>query len=384
VSAFSLVDFGAMIRDRPRLDAHAEALRRVVTPSSIVLDVGAGTGIMTLLACRAGARRVYAVEPSTAVQVLLVAARDNGFSDRVVVLPRRSTDVTLPERADVVVSDLRGVLPPFATHFADLIDVRTRLLAPGGQLLPTRDTMWIAPISTPEAFARRRGVWASPVHGLDLRSALPFVDNELEKHRARPEQLLGAPVAWARLDYRTLSDLAVRGDGTCVVERPGAGHGLCAWFDTELVDGVGYSCAPGTPDGIYGQIFLPWPEEVALDVGDRVAFEVRADPVGSDYVWSWTTEIRSAASARPPLRFRQSTFKSTPPSIESVRRRAPTFAPSLSPSGEDALEVLEGMRAGRTVGELAERLVAARPGRFRSLDDARGFVATLVERYGAP
>src|SRR3954451_7389190 len=99
---FSLADFGSMISDRVRLDAHAAALRRIVTPTSIVLDIGAGTGIMSLLACQAGARRVYAVEPSAAVQILVETARANGFADRVVVLQRRSTEVTLAERAHVI------------------------------------------------------------------------------------------------------------------------------------------------------------------------------------------------------------------------------------------------------------------------------------------
>jgi len=377
---FSLADFGSMIGDRVRLDAHAAAFRKVVRPDSVVLDIGAGTGIMSLLACRAGARRVYAVEPSGAVQILLAAARDNGFTDRIVVLQRRSTEVTLPERADVIVSDLRGVLPPHGTHFADLMDARRRLLAPQGRLLPTRDDLWLAAISAPEAFERRRGVWQSGPDGLDLRSALPFVENEIEKCRARPDQQLGEPVRWASLHYPTLAERAVRGTGTCAITRDGVGHGLCVWFDTELVEGVGTSNAPGAPDGIYGQIFLPWPEAVALRTGDRVAFELRADPIGSDYLWTWATEI---ARADGLTRFRQSNFKSMPPSAESLRRREPGFAPSLSAAGVEALQVLEGMRAGRTIGELAAQLVATHPDRFASLDQAHGFAAELAERYGA-
>src|SRR5580765_2934227 len=172
---YSLDNYGTMIADRVRLDAHAEALRRLVTPSTVVVDIGAGTGIMSLLACKFGARRVYAVEPSPAVQLLVEAARDNGFADRVVVLQQRSTEVTLPERADVIVSDLRGVLPPYGTHFADLADARARLLAPAGRLLPTRDTLWLAVLAAPEVFERRRSIWQSAPEGLDLRSALPFV-----------------------------------------------------------------------------------------------------------------------------------------------------------------------------------------------------------------
>jgi protein arginine N-methyltransferase 1 len=380
---FSLADFGSMISDRVRLDAHAAALRQLVTPTSIVLDIGAGTGIMSLLACQAGARRVYAVEPSAAVQILVETARANGFADRVVVLQRRSTEVTLAERAHVIVSDLRGVLPSYGTHFTDIADARRRLLAPGGQLLPTSDSLWAAVIAAPDAFERRRRVWQSRPHDLDLGAAQHFVDNELDKYRARPDQRLCEPVRWANVDYPTLTERAVRGAASCAITKGGVGHGLLVWFDTVLVDGIGYSNAPGAPEGIYGQMFFAWPEAVELQAGDRIGFELRADPIGVDYVWTWTTEIDGTGpGASGAKRFRQSTFKAWPPSREALRKRAATFAPALSAVGVEALEVLEGMRSGLAIGEIAAKLRAAHPERFASLDDAHGFVAELAERYG--
>jgi protein arginine N-methyltransferase 1 len=190
-------------------------------------------------------------------------------------------------------------------------------------------------------------------------------------------------VSWAILEYATLENREVRGSGACAVTRDGAAHGLLVWFDTELVDGIGYSNAPGAPEGIYGQIFFTWPEEVALRIGDRVSFELRADPIGSDYVWTWATEIqRQEGGPAAAIRFRQSTFRSIPPSPESLRKREATFVPALSAAGKEALEVLEGMRAGRTVGEIARQLLAAHPDRFPSLDHAHGFAAELGERYG--
>jgi protein arginine N-methyltransferase 1 len=377
---YRLAGFGKMIADRGRLDAHAAALRRLVTPSSVVLDLGAGTGIMSLLACQAGARRVYAVEPSGAVQILAEAAAANGYADRVVVLERRSTDTTLPELADVIVSDLRGVLPPNDTHFSDIIDARARLLAPGGRLVPARDTLWAAVVSTPEAFDERRAVWQSRPHGLDLSSAQRFVDNGIQKHDARPEHLVSAPVQWASLDYPTLADTALRGAGACEIARAGTAHGLLVWFDTALVDDIGYSNAPGAREGmIYGQMLFGWPAPIALEAGDRVAFELRADPVGSDYVWTWTSEIEGQGRVS---RFRQTTFEDFPRSAASLRRRLPGAAPALSAAGAEALEVLEGMRAGRTTGEIAARLFAAHPQRFRTVDEAHGRVAELVDRFG--
>jgi protein arginine N-methyltransferase 1 len=380
---YSIADYGTMIADRVRLDAHAEALQRVVTPTSIVLDVGAGTGVMSLLACKFGARRVYAVEPSAAVQLLVEAARDNGYEDRVVVLQQRSTEVTLPERADVMVSDLRGILPPYQTHFADIIDARARLLAPGGRMLPGTDTLWLAVVSAPEVFEQRRRPWQGDPHGLVLGSALRLVDNAFLKHRARPDELLGPPTQWASIDYPLLTALGVQGSGSCTVARAGTAHGLLVWFDTVLVEGVGYSNAPGAREGIYGQMLFPWPEAVSLQEGDVVTFEVRADPVGADYLWTWTSEIhRRGGQPAAATRFRQSTFEGVLASRDSLRRRAADFAPTLSAAGGRTWEVLEGMRAGRTVGEIAERLFAAHPQQFQSLDDAHGFAAALVERYG--
>ena len=167
----------------------------------------------------------------------------------------------------------------------------------------------------------------------------------------------------------------MRGAGSFTITRAGVGHGLLVWFDTALVEGVGYSSAPGAPEGIYGQMLFSWPEAVALQVGDRVAFELRADPIGADYLWTWTTEIGAT-------RFRQSTFKSFPPSPDSLRKRAPTFAPALSAAGAEALQVLEGCGRAAASGRSREQLLAAHPGRFRSLDHAHGFVAELAQRYG--
>ena len=108
---FNIVDYGRMIQDSARLDAYTEALRRVVTRESVVADIGAGTGIFTVLACRLGARKVYAIEPNETFNVLREVIAENGITDRVECYRAFSSDITLPERASVVISDLRGAMP---------------------------------------------------------------------------------------------------------------------------------------------------------------------------------------------------------------------------------------------------------------------------------
>jgi protein arginine N-methyltransferase 1 len=379
---YSISGFGEMIADRVRLDAYVEALRRHVKPGCVVVDIGAGTGIFSLLACKFGARRVYAIEPSDAAELIHQTARDNGCAERISVLRQPSSELTLPERADVIVSDLRGVLPAFHHHLADIADARQRLLAPGGTLIPRVDRLFVAVVSAQEAFEARRAPWSSDVQGLSLGAAMRYVDNSWQKHRAPPDALLSVATEWACIDYRTVSDPRVRGAGTQRVERDGIAHGLLAWFDAELCDGVGFSNRPGAPNAIYGEAFFPWPESVSLHAGDHVDFELRADPNASGYVYTWNTLVRTReAPDQVAHRFRQSDFLGVPLSADRLRKRATSFTPELSATGEIALQVLQRFRSGLALETIANELHAAHAEQFRSFNAALDFVSDLSLRY---
>src|SRR5687768_12813489 len=108
---YSISSYGKMIADSIRTQAYASAIGRAIKPDSVVLDIGTGIGIFAMLACQFGARRVYAIEPDDAIQVARETAAANGFADRIEFIQGLSTRIALPERVDVIVSDLRGVLP---------------------------------------------------------------------------------------------------------------------------------------------------------------------------------------------------------------------------------------------------------------------------------
>src|SRR6266545_5638148 len=158
-SMYSISGYGKMIADVTRMNAYVEAMRQVIRPNSVVLDLGTGPGLFALIACQLGARLVYAVEPENIIQLTRDAAVANGFVDRIVCLQSQSTSVTLPEYADVIVSDLRGVLPWFQKHLPAILDARKRLLGPGGKLIPARDTLWAAIVAVPECYSKLIAPW---------------------------------------------------------------------------------------------------------------------------------------------------------------------------------------------------------------------------------
>ena len=104
MSYASVAGHRRMALDTIRNDAYARALADVITPDSVVLDLGAGTGVHGLVAARLGARRVYLVEPEDVIALADELAAANGLAERVTTVQGRIEDVDLPERADVEVA----------------------------------------------------------------------------------------------------------------------------------------------------------------------------------------------------------------------------------------------------------------------------------------
>lgn len=376
---YRLDEFGDMIADRARFGGYAEAIRRAVRPGDVVVDVGCGPGIFAMLACRAGAKKVYAIDSGDVLYFARQLAAANGFTDRVVFLHGDSRQMQLPERANVVVSDIRGALPLFAEALPSIEDARDRFLVHGGILIPQRDTMYAAILETPEYYGRRTVPWKS-ADGLDLSSALPSVLNGVYKVRSQRGQLLAEPQVFYTLDYtrrfvsRASADLRFR------ATRSGIGHGVTAWFETQLFEDVGFSTAPGSLGTVYGQGFLPWLEPVPLQEGQQVEVALHADPVGGDYIWRWDTRIL-AANGEPEHVFHQSTFEGAQFSSESLRRRSVDYVPILSEAGEAERWLLQAIDGATPLRDIAEAASQKFPNVFRRPEDALRRVSLLAERF---
>src|ERR1043165_9575056 len=106
-TGYNVLSYGQMITCEPRMSRYADALRQAVTPGCTVIDIGAGPGIFAMLTCKYGAGNVIAIEPNDSIELLSEFARANGFADRITVFKGLSTDYSPPEKADVIVSDIR-------------------------------------------------------------------------------------------------------------------------------------------------------------------------------------------------------------------------------------------------------------------------------------
>ncbi len=292
-----------MLSDRVRVEAYVAAIDRVVRPGDVVADVGSGTGIFSLAACRAGARRVYAIEPGAVATLARTIVEANAGRDRVTLIQETSDRVRLPEPVDVVVIDVRGVLPDRQIQVSR--DARQRWLRPGGHMLPLADEIWAAPVTAPALYRSHVGAWARDACGVDVSAARRAVVNTWVKCRTVPGRFLAPPRCLGTIDYTRHDKDEFDGRGEWTSLTPSDCHGFVVWFDSRLVDGIRISNRPGEPDLLYGQGYLPWPEPVRLSRDASVAIELHGFPTRDDYEWRWRTEISGAEDQRATRVFDQ-------------------------------------------------------------------------------
>src|SRR3954447_2437227 len=176
-----------LLGDEVRTNAFRRALQACVTPDDVVLDLGTGTGILAFVACEAGARRVFAVEGQHTADAASLFARLFGFSDRLTIFHARSQEVVLPEPATLLITETLGALGFDEGILSTLSDARTRLLAPGARIIPSRIALWAAPAEAPEFHAQRIAWWDTPRYGFDFSAARLFASNDVYGAQFGPE-----------------------------------------------------------------------------------------------------------------------------------------------------------------------------------------------------
>ena len=380
-SGYDVSSYGEMIDCEPRMGVYVEALRRAITPGCTVIDLGAGFGVFALLACKFGAGSVIAIEPDPSIELLMQLAKDNGCADRITVVRDLSINYTPERKADVIVSDCRGTMCLFEHHVATITDARERLLAPGGTLLPMRDTIRAALAYSPKTYRLRHYPWRSNRYGLDLRAAQSFAANNEVKAYLKPRALVSAPQDLAVIDYRTVTNPNLDAAVELVADKDSTVHGLLTWFDAEIAEGLGYSNAPGQPELVYGQLFLPLANPPQLKAGDRVKARIRGNLVDGAYVWSWDGHVIDGQSGDTRAPFRQSTFLSRVISKQSADPGSNLTVPQRSIRMQIDADCLAMAGSGKDFDGIAKTLLEQYRAELPTYRAALDHVVSLFARY---
>src|SRR4249919_666030 len=233
-----------MICDRVRTEGFRRAIYSVVRPGDIVLDVGAGTGILSLFAARAGAARVYAVERTTVAVLAQGLAAANGVAEIVQVIHGDVMDVELPERVDVIVSEWLGGFGIDEGMLAPVIAARDRWLKPGGTMIPQSVTAWAALVHDRHLDDTMAFLRGNP-YGLELDRLVDLTVNEILysgtfRHLAEGDRRSEPGLLW-RTDTERISledaEAPHQAETLLRIREHGTANALALWFSTDLAPG---------------------------------------------------------------------------------------------------------------------------------------------------
>ena len=366
------------LADRLRLEAFEAALREVIRPEHVVLDLAAGTGILGLLACRAGARRVYSVDDGGILQVAREIGQANHLTDRICYIKGFSTRTNLPEKADVVVADQIGHFGFEAGVLQYFDDARARLLNPGAITVPSSIDLYVAPVEASDV-RQRIGFWQSSLMGFDLTPAHEIALNSGYPTKLRRDQLLGVPAKLHRLDLSVATPARVRAEAELSVERDGTLHGIGGWFSANLSKHVTMTNSPLDDRAMNRRnVILPIARPVDVFEGDRIRLAMSI--VASELIVTWRVEVTGRNGEDKGV-FDHSTWRGMLLCPEDLAKMRSDGVPRLSPWGAARRSVLELCDGERSVSEIEAELRARYLELFPSPAEAALFVSEVLVPY---
>lgn len=244
-----------LLNDRVRTEDYLAAIREVVRPGEVVVDIGTGTGVLAIGAALAGARHVYAIEASGIGKAAQRVFEANGLADRITLIEGWSTQVELPEKADVLVSELISN----DTFGEEVLQVTTdalqRLLRPGARLIPSAVATFGLPVQVPAG-------WLAATQFVEMNTSQwrewyqidfsPLADVghgevlRLFAHSADVAQwpTFAPPTRLAHRDLTALAHAGMQSITPISVQSEGEVNGIVTYFEIDLSPAVRLSTQP--------------------------------------------------------------------------------------------------------------------------------------------
>ena len=280
-----------LIADKARNDGFYAALKAVIVPGkTVVADIGAGTGLLGLFASKLGAKAVYLFETAEVAGVadkILKANRAKNCH----LIPCHSTEFTDRLQADVIVSETLGNYALEENIIETLNDARKRFLKPGGVVIPSALTQFVAPVIA-SRIDDELHAWGRVGNGVDLGVAQAMSLNNVYVRTLAPAELLDdgkTAVLWDTIDLTRDAKAARKGDARWTITKPQTIYGFAYWWNAALGASGVLSTGPGAPHTHWEQLYFPLSEPIAVKSGEAIAVTLKSrssEAAGTHLAWT--------------------------------------------------------------------------------------------------
>lgn len=268
-----------MMNDTERNLAYQKAIEKAVTKDTTVFEIGTGSGLLSMMAARAGAKHVYTCEKSMPIRkAAQEIIRKNGFAEKITVIDKWSTSVSIPqdipEKVDLVIGEIfgPGLLEEQALHF--FFDAKQRLMKPGAKIIPSKATMYATLIQSEEI--SKRGT-VGKVCGLDLSLFNGLLDDPaLQIPLSQfPHKFLSEPLKLKEIEFG-VDDIQVSENKVSIkINESGMCHAVAQWFVLETDEQTILDTSSAKPRTHWDQQIQIFEKPFSVTQGSEVDFLLR-------------------------------------------------------------------------------------------------------------
>jgi len=283
-----------MLSDKVRTGAYAKAIMDNIKEGDVVVDVGAGTGIFSLLAAKLGAR-VYAIEPTEIIEVAKQNAKRNGVEDKITFIKCLAEEAEIPEEVDCIVSEWMGVMVLQENMLPAVTSIRDRYLKPHGKILPEKISIYLGLVSSERIHNETIGRWEKPFFGLDYSYFRDYNTKDTHLITAEPSEMGSSPVKIMEINVRTInpkklyemtSKLIANDNMVC--------QGILGWFKADFPGGITLDTSPYVPSTHWQQLYFPFENTAKLTKNDLINFSLKIEeddnvPKLMHFSWKYET-----------------------------------------------------------------------------------------------
>ena len=266
-----------MLKDRKRTGAYQDAILNNpdIFKDKIVLDIGCGTGILSIFAAKAGAKHVYGIEFADIADYAKEIIKINKLSDKITILKSKVEEVKLPvEKVDIIISEWMGYFLLYESMLDTVLYARDKWLQKDGYMLPDHATITLAGIEDTDYKSTKINFWED-VYGVDMscfKNAVigePIVD-------VCPQKLINSSSCRILdIDLYTVKkeDLDFSSKYEITFSRDDRFSGLVAWFDTgftKLTKPYNLTTSPYKKSTHWSQTIFYTKNDLKVKKGDKV------------------------------------------------------------------------------------------------------------------
>jgi precorrin-6B methylase 2 len=267
-----------------------DIILKTVKKGDVVLDLGTGSGIHTLFALKAGASKVYAIESDAIIEIAKEVIEENGYTSQVEFLHGDSTNIELPEKVDVIITNIG-----FLYTVNCLPDARKRFLKPGGQMIPSSVELSFVPVMADEYYKKQIGFWDTEKFGFKFNAFKKLAANHPQYSLFTKDVFLAEPVAVPSVDFYKDLDSVLKWQADYTVNKDGSLGGFAGWYAFQ-VDGEAFiSTKPplNMAKELWHQFFIPLDTPLEVNAGDKIQFNIgmaREAAIGGP-IWTWAVGL---------------------------------------------------------------------------------------------